>query len=161
MAVFEADQDRANGVAPSRQERRALARRGLDPDAPPETRSQTIATCVSKAKRYLQACGIPGEVLVADNGSVDGSQDAAAAHGARVIEVAGRGYGSALVEVDDLQPMTCHARAENRQVEVSEVSGGLKILARETGEPDRGRGVRDDGPGLPELRRLRSPGCGQ
>ena len=45
---------------------------------------------------YLARSGIRGEVLVADNGSTDGSQQLAAAKGARVVSMRDRGYGSAL-----------------------------------------------------------------
>jgi glycosyltransferase involved in cell wall biosynthesis len=58
--------------------------------------SETIATCIDKARGYLGKSGIAGEVLVADNGSTDGSREIAAAHGARVVHVAARGYGAAL-----------------------------------------------------------------
>ena len=56
----------------------------------------TVGRCVEKALAYLARAGIRGEVVVADNGSTDGSPDLAAAAGARVIEVARKGYGSAL-----------------------------------------------------------------
>jgi glycosyltransferase involved in cell wall biosynthesis len=56
----------------------------------------TVGTCVAKARRFLERAGIAGEVLVADNGSDDGSPALAAAGGARVIAVARRGYGAAL-----------------------------------------------------------------
>src|SRR5579863_7416523 len=56
----------------------------------------TVGRCVGKALDYLSRAGIQGEVVVADNGSKDGSRDLAAAAGARVIEVAAKGYGSAL-----------------------------------------------------------------
>jgi len=56
----------------------------------------TVGACVAKARGYLERTGIPGEVLVADNGSSDGSQALAAAEGARVVAVSERGYGSAL-----------------------------------------------------------------
>ena len=56
----------------------------------------TVAACVSKARGFLSRAGIDGEVLVADNGSSDGSAERAAAAGARVIGVADRGYGAAL-----------------------------------------------------------------
>jgi glycosyltransferase involved in cell wall biosynthesis len=56
----------------------------------------TIAECVDKARAALQAHGITGEVLVADNGSRDGSVDTALAHGARVVHARVKGYGSAL-----------------------------------------------------------------
>ena len=58
--------------------------------------ARTVATCVTKALRALDAMGVRGEVIVADNGSTDGSRDLASAHGARVVEVSRRGYGSAL-----------------------------------------------------------------
>jgi len=56
----------------------------------------TIAECIEKARAALQAHGIAGEVLVADNGSRDGSVDTALAHGARVVHARVKGYGSAL-----------------------------------------------------------------
>jgi len=56
----------------------------------------TVARCVRKAREFLERAAIGGEVLVADNGSSDGSQALAAAAGARVIGVAERGYGAAL-----------------------------------------------------------------
>jgi glycosyltransferase involved in cell wall biosynthesis len=59
--------------------------------------AETLATCIRKARRFLDASGIAGEVLVADNGSTDGSRDIAAAEGARVVPVAARGYGAALI----------------------------------------------------------------
>ncbi|HEX3914569.1 MAG TPA: glycosyltransferase family 2 protein [Steroidobacteraceae bacterium] len=57
----------------------------------------TVETCIRKARAYLEKRSIAGEVLVADNGSTDGSQTLAAAAGARVIEVANKGYGAALM----------------------------------------------------------------
>jgi glycosyltransferase involved in cell wall biosynthesis len=59
--------------------------------------ADTLATCIDKAKRALAEHGIVGEIVVADNGSTDGSQEIAARHGARVIAVADRGYGAALM----------------------------------------------------------------
>src|SRR5579871_434053 len=59
--------------------------------------AETIEVCVEKALRYLQRAGIDGEVLVADNGSTDGSQSLAEAAGARVVAVPERGYGAALI----------------------------------------------------------------
>jgi hypothetical protein len=58
--------------------------------------ARTVGKCVAKAIEALQALGIRGEVLVADNGSSDGSPTIARAHGARVVHVERRGYGSAL-----------------------------------------------------------------
>jgi hypothetical protein len=57
----------------------------------------TVEICIRKARAYLEKRSIAGEVLVADNGSTDGSQTLAAAAGARVIEVANKGYGAALI----------------------------------------------------------------
>jgi glycosyltransferase involved in cell wall biosynthesis len=58
--------------------------------------AETVATCVAKARRWLDEAGVDGEVLVADNGSTDGSQALAREAGARVVAVAERGYGAAL-----------------------------------------------------------------
>jgi glycosyltransferase involved in cell wall biosynthesis len=59
--------------------------------------AETLARCIDKARAYLARSGVAGEVLVADNGSTDGSQAIAAAHGARVADIAVRGYGAALI----------------------------------------------------------------
>lgn len=59
--------------------------------------AETVATCVMKAIDFLTAHGVAGEVIVADNGSTDGSRGLAEAAGARVVAVAERGYGSALI----------------------------------------------------------------
>jgi len=56
----------------------------------------TVAGCVRKARAFLEREGIDGEVLVADNGSADGSPALAAEAGARVLAVSRRGYGAAL-----------------------------------------------------------------
>ena len=58
--------------------------------------AETVATCIGKAHGFLTSRGIRGEVVVADNGSSDGSRDIARRHGARVLEVSERGYGNAL-----------------------------------------------------------------
>jgi glycosyltransferase involved in cell wall biosynthesis len=59
--------------------------------------SETIGRCVAKARAFLARSRVVGEVLVADNGSTDGSQALAAANGARVVNIPQRGYGSALI----------------------------------------------------------------
>jgi glycosyltransferase involved in cell wall biosynthesis len=59
--------------------------------------ADTIATCVLKATNALHTARIAGEVIVADNGSTDGSDRCADQAGARVVRVAARGYGSALI----------------------------------------------------------------
>src|SRR5260370_27046432 len=58
--------------------------------------ANSLAHCVDKARKAFQAAGLSGEVVVADNGSTDGSIRIAEEHGARVIRVAERGYGVAL-----------------------------------------------------------------
>jgi hypothetical protein len=59
--------------------------------------AETVAICVRKARSFLTRTGIEGEVLVADNGSSDGSRDLARAAGASVVEISKKGYGSALI----------------------------------------------------------------
>ena len=59
--------------------------------------AETVATCVRKAMGFLAESGISGEVVVADNGSTDGSQQLAVAEGARVVPVSEKGYGNALL----------------------------------------------------------------
>jgi glycosyltransferase involved in cell wall biosynthesis len=59
--------------------------------------AETVATCVRKASGFLAESGISGEVLVADNGSTDGSQRLAADAGARVVPISDKGYGNALM----------------------------------------------------------------
>jgi glycosyltransferase involved in cell wall biosynthesis len=58
--------------------------------------AETIATCIDKAHGFLARSGVAGEILIADNGSSDGSVEYALARGARVIAVTERGYGAAL-----------------------------------------------------------------
>src|SRR5580698_1760051 len=58
--------------------------------------AETIARCVEKAKAGIAKANVRGEILVADNGSTDGSQAIAEKHGARVVAVREKGYGSAL-----------------------------------------------------------------
>ena len=90
--------DRKNG--------QALDRTALDKiDAVPEVsvvmpclnEADTLAVCIRKALRAFQDGNIHGEVIVADNGSTDGSQDIARANGARVVDVEAKGYGNALM----------------------------------------------------------------
>lgn len=58
--------------------------------------AETLGTCVKKAQAAIARLGVDGEVLVADNGSTDGSQAIAEGLGARVAPVAAKGYGNAL-----------------------------------------------------------------
>lgn len=60
--------------------------------------AKTLAICIEKAKKALKENNIDGEILIADNGSTDGSQEIAKKCGARVIDVPVKGYGSALIE---------------------------------------------------------------
>jgi glycosyltransferase involved in cell wall biosynthesis len=58
--------------------------------------AETLATCIRKASAALRAEGVEGEIIVADNGSTDGSREIALGEGARVVEVKEKGYGNAL-----------------------------------------------------------------
>lgn len=60
--------------------------------------AETVRICVEKGVRFLRENGVVGEVIVADNGSTDGSQELALGAGARVVDVKDRGYGNALRE---------------------------------------------------------------
>lgn len=59
--------------------------------------AETLAVCIDKARGFLERSGVVGEVLIADNGSNDGSQLIAEEHGARVVAIPERGYGAALI----------------------------------------------------------------
>jgi glycosyltransferase involved in cell wall biosynthesis len=77
----------------------------LSPDTPIEItivmpcldEAETLAICIEKAQRFIRENNLSGEVLIADNGSTDGSQKIATNLGARVVPVAARGYGAALI----------------------------------------------------------------
>jgi glycosyltransferase involved in cell wall biosynthesis len=58
--------------------------------------AETLAVCIQKAQKFLKDHQIEGEVVIADNGSTDGSQKIATDLGARVVPVTRRGYGAAL-----------------------------------------------------------------
>ena len=83
-----------------------LVRQSIDQECPtPEVsvvmpclnEAETLAVCVRKARQALREEGIDGEVIVADNGSTDGSQTIALQEGARLVQVTARGYGNALM----------------------------------------------------------------
>lgn len=58
--------------------------------------AETLAACIEEAQGALRAYDLKGEIIIADNGSTDGSPEIAVRHGARLIRVAARGYGNAL-----------------------------------------------------------------
>ena len=59
--------------------------------------AETLASCIRKARQAIEKDGLSAEIIVADNGSTDGSQVIARELGARVVAVARKGYGSALI----------------------------------------------------------------
>jgi glycosyltransferase involved in cell wall biosynthesis len=59
--------------------------------------AETLGICIRKALKAIRDLNLDGEVVVADNGSTDGSQDIAAREGARLVHVPVRGYGAALM----------------------------------------------------------------
>ena len=59
--------------------------------------AETLEVCIRKARGFIEKHDIDGEVVIADNGSTDGSQGLATKCGARVVDVVAKGYGSALM----------------------------------------------------------------
>ena len=59
--------------------------------------AETVGACIEKARRSLQTLGVAGEIIIADNGSTDGSAAIAVSLGARVVHVPDQGYGNALM----------------------------------------------------------------
>ncbi len=59
--------------------------------------AQTVGSCIAKAQQALRQASISGEVIVADNGSTDGSHEIALRSGARIVPVKAQGYGNALM----------------------------------------------------------------
>ena len=59
--------------------------------------AETVEVCISKAQSFLESNNITGEIIIADNGSTDGSQALAEKVGARVVHISEKGYGSALI----------------------------------------------------------------
>jgi glycosyltransferase involved in cell wall biosynthesis len=59
--------------------------------------AETLAACIENAQRYFARSGVSGEIVVGDNGSIDGSQQIATRLGVRVIDCQPRGYGVALM----------------------------------------------------------------
>jgi glycosyltransferase involved in cell wall biosynthesis len=108
--------------------------------------AETIQRCVRKAMSFLAESGIRGEVLVADNGSTDGSPGMAEQLGARVVSIGRRGYGAALIggieaaagrfvivgdsddsyDFTDLGPFVAELRAGKQLVMGNRFKGGIK-----------------------------------
>ena len=59
--------------------------------------AETLEVCIQKAQTFFKENNVNGEVLIADNGSTDGSQDIARRNGARVVDIPVKGYGAALI----------------------------------------------------------------
>jgi glycosyltransferase involved in cell wall biosynthesis len=59
--------------------------------------AETLATCIQQAQQAIEQDGLAAEIIVADNGSTDGSQVIAKELGARVVPISRKGYGSALI----------------------------------------------------------------
>ena len=107
--------------------------------------AETLETCIRKARASLAALGLDGEVVIADNGSTDGSQAIAVRSGARVVDVPVRGYGAALqagiqaargrfvimgdaddsYAFDDLEPFVEELRAGHDLVIGNRFEGGI------------------------------------
>jgi glycosyltransferase involved in cell wall biosynthesis len=83
--------------SPKRQETSAPEAVEISIVMPCLNEAETLATCIQKAQRAIAKDGLAAEIIVADNGSTDGSQVIAKELGARVVPVTRKGYGSALI----------------------------------------------------------------
>ncbi len=59
--------------------------------------AETLEICIQKCQKFIKENNLSAEIIIADNGSTDGSQEIATKNGARVVPVAVRGYGAALI----------------------------------------------------------------
>lgn len=84
-------------TSPARELQKSAAECELTILMPCLNEAETLAICINKAKASLDSLGLVGEVLIADNGSTDGSQQIANSLGARVVQVERKGYGNALM----------------------------------------------------------------
>ena len=91
--------------------------------------AETLGQCILNAERFLDEQGIAGEILIADNGSSDGSPAIAEDSGARVVLIPEKGYGGALMGVD------LHKSSERLNAAYNDTAGvtaqfNLNVLGR-------------------------------
>jgi glycosyltransferase involved in cell wall biosynthesis len=90
-----------SSIASEEQVRREKAGAGGEPELsvvlPCLNEARTLPACIEQIQRAIGKHGINAEIIVADNGSTDGSAEIAASQGARIVPVAEKGYGSALM----------------------------------------------------------------
>lgn len=72
-------------------------KKGISIIMPCLNEERTLAICISKAKKSIENMGLNGEIIVADNGSEDNSKQIAMQYGAKVVNIAQKGYGAALI----------------------------------------------------------------
>src|SRR6266496_5917178 len=95
MTVSEVD-SRSKDIAIQRPPRKASALE-VSVVMPCLNEADTLEACIAKAQRALGEHRISGEIIVADNGSTDGSQAIATRMGVRLVHVEAKGYGNALM----------------------------------------------------------------
>ena len=97
--MSEADQYRLDTRSPRKGREDGAASNGLELTIlmPCLNEAETLGRCLTKAQSFLDRTGIRGEILVADNGSTDGSPEIARQLGARIVNIDTQGYGAALL----------------------------------------------------------------
>jgi glycosyltransferase involved in cell wall biosynthesis len=91
--------------------------------------AETLAKCIRKARTFLDTCGVSGEIVIGDNGSVDGSQEIARSLGARVVHVPIHGYGAALYgAITASNGLYCIMGDSDDSYDFSNLSGFLQKL---------------------------------
>ena len=108
--------------------------------------SLTLLNCINKAKKFINESDVEANILIADNGSTDGSQQIATDNGATVVDVKERGYGAALIagikaadgkyvimgdsdesyDFENLQPFIDELRKDNHLVMGNRFAGGVQ-----------------------------------